>query len=115
MKSSSFNFVNALALIIFGTAAYFASSVSSLTAFIPVVAGVILILLNGGVKAGKKVPGHIAVILTIIILAGLVKPVIGAYRRGDDLVLTMILVMFITGLLALLAFIKEFIQVRKEK
>lgn len=115
MKTSSLNFINGLALIIFGTASYFISDMSSLTAFIPVVAGVILIILNNGVKAGKKIPGHIAVILTILVLAGLVKPLLGAYGRGDELILVMVIVMIITGLLALIAFIREFIQVRKAK
>lgn len=115
MKTSSFNFVNGLALIIFGTASYVISDISSLTAFIPVVAGVLLILLHNGIKAGKKIQGHIAVILTILVLAGLIMPLLGAYRRGDDLILAMVIVMIITGLLAMIAFIREFIQVRKAK
>ena len=115
MKSSTFNLINAISWILFGTLSYFFVSVSSLTVFIPVVAGVILILLNNGVRSGKKVPGHIAVILTLIILFGLVKPLLGAFDRGDQVVSVMIIIMMITGVLSMIAFVKEFISVRKAK
>jgi hypothetical protein len=115
MKSSTFNLINAISWVLFGAISYFYTSVTSLTAFIPVVAGIILILLNPGVRTGKKIPGHIAVILTLIILAGLVKPLLGAMDRGDSMVSVMIVIMMITGILSMTAFVKEFISVRKNK
>jgi hypothetical protein len=115
MRSSTFNLINAISWILFGTISYFLTSITSLTAFIPVVAGIILLLLNSGVRSGKKIPGHVAVIITLIILFGLVKPILGALDRGDQLVAVMIVIMMITGILSMTAFVKEFISVRKNK
>jgi hypothetical protein len=115
MKSSTFNLINAISWVLFGTISYFSTSITSFTAFIPVVAGIILMLLNRGVRSGSKIPGHIAVILTIIILVGLVKPLLGAIDRGDQLVSVMIIIMMLTGILSMAAFVKEFISVRKKK
>ena len=74
--------VNALTLIIFGAWGYFASTDGSITALIPVVFGIALLAMNKGVKNENKVIAHIAVVLTVLILFGLLKPLDRLHRAG---------------------------------
>ena len=115
MKSHLASMINAILLIILGTWGYFASDNPSFTAFIPVGIGVILLFLNKGIKTGNKVLGHIAVILTLLVLIGLVKPMLGSFERDDISAIVRVDIMMFSTLVALIIFIKEFIQLRKEK
>ena len=115
MKSHSASLINALILIIFGSWAYFSSEDPSFTALIPVFAGIILIFLNRGIKNSNKVIGHIAVLITLLILIGLIKPLSGAIERDDMLALFRVGVMILATLYALIIFIREFILLRKQK
>jgi len=115
MKSYTASLINAVLLIILGTWGYFASDNPSFTALIPVVAGVILILLNKGIRASNKLIGHIAVLVTLIMLIGLIKPLTGALERDDIMAILRVIIMIASTLFALLIFIKDFIQVRKAK
>jgi hypothetical protein len=115
MKSHLSSLINAIALIVLGSWAYLASDDPSLTALIPVFAGIILLLLFKGVKAGNKVAGHIAVVITLLILAGLAKPLMGAMDRADDMAIARVGIMMLTSLYSLIIFIGEFIKVRRSK
>ena len=115
MKSHLANLINALILITLGSWAYFSSDSPSFTALIPVFAGIILLFLFRGIKAGNRVAGHIAVIITLMILIGLIKPLTGAVGRGDDMAIARVGIMMLTGIYALIIFVKEFFQVRKSK
>jgi len=115
MKSHSASLINAIALILLGTWGYFASDNPSATAFIPVGIGIILLFFNGGIRSGNKVIGHIAVVLTLLVLFGLIKPLTGSLDRGDDMAIARVAVMILSTLLALIVFIREFIQLRKDR
>lgn len=115
MKSHLANLINAFILIALGSWAYIASDDPSLTALIPVFAGIILLLLYKGIKAGNKTVGHIAVVITLLIMVGLVKPLLGALGRADDMAISRVGIMMLSGLYALIIFIREFIQVRRNK
>ena len=73
MKAHIASLVNAVSLIGLSLWGYLASSSPSITALIPTFIGVVLIALNNGVKKENKVVAHIAVLLTLLILGGLVK------------------------------------------
>lgn len=87
MKASTINLINSLVLIIFGTWGYFDYETSqSLTAFIPVVFGVILLICQNGVKTENKVIAHIAVVLTLIILIALASKIPGKLQSQKEIV-----------------------------
>tara|TARA_B100000941_G_C28459658_1_gene529980 strand:- start:793 stop:1095 length:303 start_codon:yes stop_codon:yes gene_type:complete len=94
---------------------YFDSDIRPITALIPVIFGLILIFINGGVKKENKLISHIAVILTFLILIGLLKPLFSSINKGDSLPLGRVLLMFSTSLLSMIFFIKSFIKARKFK
>ena len=107
------NLINSLALIAIGSWAYFSSETPSVTALIPVIAGVILLLLTPGFKRGSRVLAHLAVVLTFLILIGLIKPLTGAIGRSDSLGIARVSVMIITSILAIVVFIKSFMHARR--
>lgn len=113
MKPYLVNFLNALALIILGSWAYISSETPSITALIPVFAGIIQIALTPGFRKGNRVIAHIAVTLTFIILLGLIKPLTGAIGRSDDLGIVRVGIMIITSLIAMTVFVKSFIDARR--
>ena len=84
MKAHVISLVHAVALIGLGGYGYLSSDTPSVTALIPVVFGVLLLAMNNGIKKENKVIAHIAVLLTLLIIVGLVKPLTGAMGRGDN-------------------------------
>jgi len=113
MKPYLMNLINSLALIAIGSWAYFSSETPSVTALIPVIAGVILLLVTPGFKRGSRVLAHLAVVLTFLILIGLIKPLTGAIGRSDSLGIARVSVMIITSILAIVVFIKSFMHARR--
>ena len=113
MKPYLINLLNALTLVILGSWAYIASSTPSATALIPVFAGIILIVLTPWFKKGNKVIAHIAVVLTLLILIGLIKPLMGVINRDDIFGIARVLLMMTTSLIAMVIFVKSFIDARK--
>lgn len=113
MKPYLINLINAIVLIILGSWAYLTSGTPSITALIPVLAGVILTASTPGFKRGNRVLAHIAVTITLIILLGLLKPLIGAISREDNLGITRVLIMITTSLTAMVIYIKSFIDARR--
>ena len=114
MKSNIVNLVNAIVLILFGLWGYFTSDEPSVTAFIPVVFGIILISLNSGLKKENKISSHIIVVLTLLVLIGLVKPLLGTIERGDSIALIRVIIMIFTSTIAMVTFVKSFIDARRE-
>ena len=114
MKAHIASLINALILIGFGLWAYLGSDSPSKTALIPVVFGVVLLILYPGVKKENKIAAHIAVLLTLLILGGLVKPLLGALDR-DWLAVMRVVVMMVSTVAALVFFIKSFIDVRRAR
>ncbi|MDF7801815.1 hypothetical protein P4C99_20220 [Pontiellaceae bacterium B1224] len=115
MKAHTASLINALILIGFGLWAYFGSETPSKTALIPVVFGVVILSLYKGVKKEDKIVAHIAVLLTLLILGGLVKPLTAAIDRQDGLAIARVSVMIVSTVVALFFFIKSFVDVRKAR
>lgn len=115
MKSYQASLFNAIVLISLGVWAYFGSVTPSPTALIPVAIGAILLFLNKGIKAENKTIAHIAVLLTILVLVGLVKPLIGAIGRNDNLAIARVIIMILSTLIAMYYFVMSFINARKAR
>ena len=115
MKASSSSLLNAIILISMGLWGYFESESKAITALIPVIIGIILLLVNKGVKNENKALAHVAVLLTFLILLGLVKPLFGAFERENTYAIIRVLLMIISSLWAMISFIKSFISARKNK
>ena len=112
MDSYKANIINSVVLISIGVWGYF--EVSSLTALIPVVFGVILLLCSRGVKNKNKLIAHIAVLLTLIILLALVIMRLPKSFDTGSLGLIRVLVMISTSFLSMIYFIRSFKANRKK-
>jgi len=115
MKASTSSLLNAIILISMGLWGYFESESKAITALIPVIIGIILLLVNKGVKNENKALAHVAVLLTFLILLGLVKPLFGAFERENTYAIIRVLLMIISSLWAMISFIKSFISARKNR
>ena len=121
MKTYQANLINSLSLILMPLWAYltFEGTVEkpeqSLTAFIPLVFGVILILCNGGLKKENKIIAHIAVLVTLIALLGLTMPLKAAFVEGRNDSVFRVSFMILTSILAMITFVKSFIANRSKK
>ena len=115
MKPYLANLINVIALIALSFWGYFSSETPSFTALIPASIGILLLLCTPGVKKENKIIAHIAVLLTLIIFIGLIKPLMGALEREKFMALTRVSIMMLTTLIALIAFIRSFIEVRKNR
>jgi uncharacterized membrane protein len=114
-KPHTISAINAFILIVMGLWGYFVSETPSLTALIPVIGGFILLLLNNGLRKENAVIAHIAVIVTLALLIGLIKPFIGVAGRNDIGGLFRVMLMMASTIGALIAFIKNFRDVRKQR
>ena len=115
MKAHTASLINAVLLIVLPLWGYLSSETPSVTALIPAFIGVALLVMNYGVKKENKIIAHIAVLLTLVILFGLIKPLMGALGRGDGLAIGRVLVMIISTVLAIVFFVKSFIDARKRR
>jgi len=113
MKPHVTNLLNSIVLIGVGLWGYFETS--SPTAFILVGFGVVLLLLNGGVKKENKVIAHIAVVLTLIVLLAMGGRLLPKAIDEGGLKLIRAVLPTITSVLALFSFIKSFIDARKAR
>lgn len=115
MKAHIASLINAISLIALGGWGYLGSDDPSVTALIPVIAGVLLLAMYGGVKKENKAIAHIAVLVTLLMLFGLVMPLLGAIGRSDTLAIGRVVVMMITTIMAMVAFVQSFIAARKNR
>ncbi len=115
MKAHSASLINALLLIIMSGWGYFAASKPSLTILIPAGVGVVLLACYGGVKRENRVIAHIAVLLTLLIFIALFMPMNGAIGRGDPMAIFRVGVMLVSTLVALIFFIRSFIEARRTR
>ena len=114
MKPHKISFVNAITLISFGLWGYIDVDYSP-TALIPVIFGLIILILNPGLKRENKVVAHIVVLLTFLILGGLVKPLMSTLESSNTMGVTRVSLMMLSTLMALIVFIKSFIANRSKK
>ena len=121
MKTYQANLINSLTLILMPLWAYLTyegtleKPEQSITALIPLFLGVILFLCNNGVKKENKVIAHIAVAVTLIALLGLFMPLKAAIVEDRTLSVIRVAIMLLTGMLAMITFIRSFIANRKGK
>ena len=111
MNSHTASLSNAIILITIGGWGYFESG--SPTSLIPVVIGIILVLLNRGVKSQNKVIAHIAVLVTMLGFA-LIMPLMRAIEDGRTDAILRILIMLSSSVFAMIFFIKSFVEARKK-
>jgi hypothetical protein len=115
MKANKASLINAILLIVLSLWGFSSSETPSITALIPTFIGVVLIVLNNGVKNENKVIAHIAVTLTLLVLFGLIKPFMGSLDRGDYMALLRISIMILSTVIAMIAFIRSFRDARKSR
>ena len=114
MNSTKANLLNSIILIVVGGWGYFDGDGKSMTALIPVMFGVVLLLCNNGIKNQNKVIAHLAVLATFICLIGLFMPLNGAIERGNDLAVVRVSAMIASSVIAIIFFIKSFIEARRK-
>lgn len=115
MKAHIASLLNAVLLIGLSLWGYLSSETPSKTALIPAIIGVALLAMNYGVKKENKVIAHIAVVLTLLILFGLIKPFMGAIGREDNGAISRILIMILSTIMAMVFFVKSFIDAKKRR
>ena len=115
MRPHKWNALNAVVLILMGAWAYFGSESPSPTALIPVGFGVLLLALTPQLRKENKIVAHTAVVLTLIIFIALFRPLLSAIDGGETLSTVRVSAMLLTSLLALISFIRSFIQARKNR
>ena len=117
MKPYKSNFLNSIVLIFVGAwGAYpymFLGGDGSPTSLIPIFFGIILLVFNSGIKKENKIISHIVVLLTLVIFVSLLMPLKGAIGRSDSTAILRVSLMLISSLLAIITFIKSFIDARR--
>lgn len=88
---------------------------NSQTALIPVVFAVVLLVCNNGIKYQHKIMSHLAVVLTLLVTIALLKPFSSAMADGDTWGMVRVGAMLITGIIAMVSFIRSFMANRKSK
>ena len=111
MNAHTASLVNAILLITMGGWGYFESG--SPTSLIPVVIGVLLVLLNKGIKTENKLVAHIAVLVTLLGFA-LVMPLMRAMEDERTEATLRIIIMLSSTVYAMIFFVKSFIDARKK-
>ena len=115
MKPHVANLINGVLLIAISCWGYFGSETPSPTALIPTAIGALLLLCHSGVKSESKAIAHVAVLLTLAAIAGLVMALRGAMGRDDPAAVARVAVMMASSGVAMIAFIKSFIAARRAR
>ena len=110
-----FNLINSIALISMSAWGYV--DTNSFTALIPAFFGIILLILGTMLTNEKlvKLSAHLVVLFTLLILLALVIQVLpGVFERGG-IGLVRVILMISTSSIAMIIFIKSFIDNRKSR
>ncbi len=113
MRAHTASLINAISLIGLGT--WGCINTTSVTAYIPIFVGVVLLILNNGLKKEDKVISHIVVLVTFLFFISLIMPLKGAIGKENYTAVFRVAIMMLTSLLAIVAFIKSFRDARKRK
>lgn len=114
MNAGNANLLNAVMLIAMSIWGY--KSGGSPTALIPLGFGAILLYFTNSIRSHNKTVAHIAVVLTLIILGMLAAKVLpGTIARKDDMGMYRVIAMIVTSAIALIFFIKSFIDAKKAR
>ena len=120
MKTFQANLINSLTLILMPLWSYLTyegtadKPEQSITALIPLFLGVLLLLCNNGIKNNNKIIAHVAVLITLIAIGGLSKPLMSAIEEGRNLGIFRVTLMVLTSVIAMITFVKSFIEARKK-
>ena len=115
MNKVQANLLNSFSLISLGFWGYYSTlpeGPKSFTIFIPVAFGLALLLCNSGIKKENKLVSHIAVALTLLILVALCFRLPKTDAGLDQY---RVLAMVVTSAIAMITFVKSFIEARKKK
>lgn len=117
MKAYQANLVNALVLIGLGLWGYFsAGEEASATAFIPVGFGAVFLAATPGIRRENRIVAHVVVLLTAVLLVMLLAvPLPKRMQEGDTAGTVRVAVMAATCALAMVFFVKSFIDARRAK
>lgn len=115
MKPAAASLVNAILLVTLSGWGYLASESPSVTALIPTTFGVVLLLMNPGIRSKNPTVTHAAVLVTLLVLLGLGMPLRGALGRGDAMAIGRVVVMMASTVFAMVVFIRAFIAARRER
>ena len=113
MKAHTANLINSLILIGLGLWGYYDTNAQ--TALIPVFFGIALLIATKGIKENNKIISHSAILFTIIIFIALVGMRLPKSLDQGGVGLYRVVVMSGTSLVAIIFFIKSFIDARKNK
>ena len=113
MKAHTANLINSLVLIGLGLWGYYETDAT--TALIPVFFGIALLIATKGIKENNKIMSHSAILFTIIIFIALVGMRLPKSLDQGGVGLYRVVVMIGTSLVAIIFFIKSFIDARKNK
>lgn len=110
-----FNLVNSIALISMSAWGYI--DTNSFTALIPAAFGVILLILGTMLSNEKlvKISAHLVVLFTLLILLALVIQVLPGVLDRGGIGLIRVILMILTSSIAMIVFIKSFIDNRKSR
>ena len=103
--------LNGIVLIVMSVWAYTGSS--SFTALIPAIFGVLFLAMAPGVKKHNKAIAHIVVVLAVLLVAALIRPLMGTLERDSMIGTIRIAAMLGTTVLALVIYVKSFLDARK--
>ncbi len=114
MNAGNANLLNAIMLIAMSIWGY--KSGGSPTALIPLGFGAILLYFTNSIRNHNKTIAHIAVVLTLIVLVMLAAMALpGTLRRGGGVGTYRVIAMITTSAIALIFFIKSFIDAKKAR
>ena len=112
MQVQKINLLNALSLILLGIWGYLETK--SGTALIPAGFGVTLLFCHSGLKNQNKIIAHVAVLLTLLILVALVFMRLEKSIESGGMGLVRVILMIFTSSIAMISFVKSFIDARKK-
>ena len=117
MKPSTVNFINGIILILAGLYGYFgvtgSAGTASMTALIPTLFGVILVVLSLFWSKAPKVISHIAIVLTLLLLIMIFNRFMKVEIWNEAKYIFLICI--VSNALALIVFIRSFVIARIKK
>jgi len=118
MNASKANLINSISLIALGLWGFFEAFAEvewkAATALIPVVFGLILFFCTKGIKNQNKMIAHVAVLLTLLILFALLGMRLPKVIDAGGVDLYRIIAMCLTSVLAVIYFVRSFIEARRK-
>ena len=111
MNAHKSNLINSIVLIALGIWVYL--DTGSISALIPVGFGTVLIACSNGLKNQNKIVSHLCVLFTMVILIALIGMRLPKSLESGGIGLLRVLVMISTSSLAMVYFVRSFINTRK--